>query len=86
MGGVTGAPIGYCAGMSDRTDRAETTDAMHAADARNGEPDALEEDTPERERSVDGGAIDPDLDVTEPTDEGGPIHHVAGGDIGDGAD
>ena len=86
MVGVTGTTIGYCAVMSDRTDRAETTDAMHAADVRNGEPDALDEDATEPERSADDPAIDPDLDVTEPPDDGEPIHHVAGGDIGDGAD
>ncbi len=64
---------------------------VHDADVRNGEPDALEGGSHSHARTRDDDPDqrlqpDDDLDVTEPTDEGEPIHHAVGGDIGEGAD
>ncbi len=80
--------IGYEARMPDPSD--DDID-VRDADLRNGEPAALDEDSSGPARDVDD---DPDqrlqpgdeVDVTEPTDEGEPIHHSTGGDIGEGAD
>ena len=74
--------------MSDRGDRSETDEAMHEADVRNGEPDALEDGASGTDRSddADAGPVDSDFDVTEPTESGEPVHHDVGGDIGEGAD
>ncbi len=74
--------------MSDPGDRSETDEAMHEADVRNGEPDALDDRTtgPDRSDHPDAGPVDGDFDVTEPTESGEPVHHDAGGDIGEGAD
>lgn len=76
--------------MSDSTTD-DTSTEVREADLRNGEPDALDDGSTGAPRNPDD---DPDqrlqpgdeLDVTEPIDDGDPIHHVAGGDIGDGAD
>lgn len=71
--------------MSDPGDRSETDEAMHDADVRNGEPGALDDAAATTDRS-DGGPVDDDFDVTEPTSSGEPVHHDVGGDIGEGAD
>lgn len=40
----------------------------------------------ERARERRDGAVPESFDVTEPTEDGGPVHHASGGDIGDGGD
>ena len=72
---------------NDTSDSDETS--VHEADVRNGEPDALDATRPSSTRDDDPGQrLQPedDIDVTEPTDDGEPIHRVSGGDIGEGAD
>ncbi len=50
--------------------------SIEEADLRNGEPDALVDDDATN-------AVPEDLDVTEPTGDGEPIHHAEGGDGAD---
>ena len=78
---------GYDARMPD-SDRDEITDSMHAADARNGEPDALDSERIDPVDDDPGQRLQPgdEVDATARTSEGEPIHHVTGGDIGDGGD
>lgn len=45
-----------------------------------------EEADQEREHAGRDAAVPESFDVTEPTEDGGPVHHATGGDIGDGGD
>ena len=76
--------------MSDHIDDHETDDVTEA-DRRNGEPDALDLDTDGPSGHPDDDPSqrmqpDTDMDVTEPTEDGDPIHHVGPDDIGSGGD
>ena len=76
--------------LDPRSDDTGSADAasVHEADVRNGEPDALDSGGQQHPDDDPDQRLQPDehIDVTEPTDDGEPIHQVEGGDIGDGAD
>lgn len=81
---------GYEIDMSDHSDDHETDDVSEA-DRRNAEPDALEPDAGGHSGPPDDDPSqrmqpDTDLDVTDPTEDGDPIHHAGPDDIGSGGD